>query len=168
MKIVLASTSKVKEEACKKAFAAIAGVEIICVKAPSGVNEQPVDDETLRGAFNRIAFARNAVPDADLYVSIENGIFNENGAFVDRAVVTIAKKGEEPVVFYSDGVAFPKACVEEARKRGFETTTVGRIMEEWGIVAKHDDPHADLARKSRIEFINQAMMRAVTGLRAGP
>src|SRR6187399_2170582 len=89
LKIVLASTSAVKLDACRAAFGDEA--EIITVKAPSGVGEQPMNGETVTGAFNRIAAAKKLVPDADLYVSIENGIFEEKGHDIDRPVVVVSR-----------------------------------------------------------------------------
>ena len=165
MKIVLASTSPVKVNACKKAFADIAGAEIIPVKAASGVAEQPLNDETLTGAFNRIRAVQRQITDADLYVSIENGLFEENGSFIDRAVVVIAAKGRPPAIAFSEGVEFPKASVEETRKRGFDKWTAGKVMQEQGIIRQHDDPHADLGGKSRAAYIDDAMRAAVSALK---
>jgi len=47
--------------------------------------------------------------------------------------------------------------VEEARKRGFETTTVGEVMEEKGIISNRKDPHLDLSGISREVFIRDAV-----------
>jgi inosine/xanthosine triphosphatase len=165
MKIVLASTSPVKIDACKAAFGTAAGIDLVTVKAPSGVNEQPMNDETLRGAFNRLAHARAAVPGADFYVSIENGIFEEKGRYIDRAVVTVMDKSGTTATTYSDGVEFPRDSVEETRRRGFDQWTVGKVMQEQGIVRQHDDPHLDLGGKSRVSHINETMAKAVLNLR---
>lgn len=169
MKIAVASASAVKLEACRKAFGAVAPqggvVDIIPVKAPSGVAEQPVGDETLTGALNRISHARSAVHDADYYVSIENGLFVEDGRYIDRAVVVIARRNEAPQTFYSDGVEFPSQSVEETRKRGFDTWTVGKVMAEQGVVSQHDDPHLSLSGKSRVAYINETAARAVSALK---
>lgn len=162
MKIVLASTSAVKLEALRAAFGASA--EIVTLKAPSGVNEQPLNAETLTGAFNRIGAAREAVPDADLYVSIENGIFEEEGRFIDKPVVTVAKAQGAPEVTYGEGVEFPRGSVEEARRRGFDQWTVGKVMQEQGLVRQHDDPHLDLSGKSRAEYIRDAVVAAAKKL----
>lgn len=164
MRIVLSSTSAVKVDACKQAFGVGSDTEIVTVKAPSGVNEQPLNDETLRGAFNRLNYARSAVPNADYYVSIENGIFQENGRYVDRAVVTVMNKDGETRTTYSEGVEFPSASVEETRKRGFETWTVGKVMQEQGVVAQHDDPHLSLSGKSRVDYVNEAAKKAAASL----
>jgi non-canonical (house-cleaning) NTP pyrophosphatase len=158
MKIVLASTSAVKLEACRAAFGDAA--EIVTVKAPSGVNEQPMDDETVTGAFNRIAAAKTMAPGADLYVSIENGIFDEKGHFIDRPVVVVSRGSGDPQVTYGDGVEFPKDSVDEARRRGLDKWTVGKVMAEQGIVKQHDDPHLSLSGKSRTEYLRATVKAA--------
>lgn len=162
MKIVIASTSAVKIEACGKAFGDEA--TLIPVKVPSHVNEQPIEEETLRGAFNRLSGAFLLHPDADFYVAIESGLFLKNLDYVDRAVVIIKDRHGENYTTYSDGVVFPKNAVEETRARGFAEWTVGKIMEERGIVAKHDDPHLSLSGKSRVDYINETVLRAVKKL----
>jgi non-canonical (house-cleaning) NTP pyrophosphatase len=158
MKIVLASTSAVKVEACRAAFGEEA--EIVTVKAPSGVNEQPVNDETVAGAFNRIAAAKEMSPGADLYVSIENGIFDEDGHFVDRPVVVVSREKGEAEVTFGDGVEFPKDSVDEARRRGFDKWTVGKVMAEQGVVKQHDDPHLSLSGKPRAEYLRATVKAA--------
>jgi inosine/xanthosine triphosphatase len=165
MIIVLASTSAIKVAACQKAFSSVADCEIRTVKADSGVNEQPMNGETLRGAFNRLNNAKQMMPAADYYISIENGIFEEKGQYIDRAVVSVMDKQGVIKTAYSDGVEFPKEWVEETGKRGFEQWTVGKVMEENGIVAKHDDPHLTLSGKSRVDYLDQAASRAVMVLR---
>jgi non-canonical (house-cleaning) NTP pyrophosphatase len=167
MKIALASESAKKVAAIRLAFGEAA--EIVTFKAPSGVNEQPIDDETLRGAKNRIDFIKAACPDADIFVSIENGLFLEDGEYVDRAVVTIAKADGEPSTTFSDGVIFPKDSVlkTERREGGFAEWTVGKTMMEDGIVTDDADPHADLDpdHRSRVDFLNEAAQKAAASLK---
>ena len=156
---MLTSTSAVKIEACRSAFSHLGELKIIPVKVQSGVPEQPIGQETLTGAYNRIGAAEHAVPNADLYVSIENGVFPEGGRYVDRAVVVL-KSPSKTEVAYSDGVEFPTASVDEARKRGFDKWTVGKVMQELGVVSKHDDPHLDLAGKSRSSYLTETVQQA--------
>ncbi len=208
MKIVLTSNSAVKTQACKDAFTVIAGsspLEIINIAAVSGVNEQPFNDETVRGAKNRIASARETLtrerfysqvenaliqamqenqtgalyesieqallsarqeaPDADSWVSIENGIFEENGHYIDRAVVAVMNRDGQISISYSDGVEFPVDALEETRKRGFDKWTVGKIMQEMGLVKDHADPHADLPPyKPRAAYLAEALGKAIKNL----
>lgn len=161
MKIALASTSTIKLNACKKVFNHIGNAEFIARKVPSGVNEQPMNAETLTGAVNRVFALRGEIPDADYCVSIENGIFEEDGAFIDRALAVVLPSEGMLVGMTSEGVAFPADCVEEARERGFDTWTVGQVMAERGIVTKHDDPHLDLSGRSRQVYIEEALTRAL-------
>ena len=159
MKIIVGSQSQVKLDAVTQALAATGiEAEIVGVKAKSNVAEQPMDNETLDGARNRANHARQLAPDGDLYIAIENGIFTEpDGRYVDKAVVmAIAKDGMETVAL-SEGVEFPKAAVEEARQRGFATTTAGQVMAEQGVVAKHDDPHFSLIGKSRATILTETV-----------
>ncbi len=157
-KIVLASTSAVKLDACRRAFGP--DFEIVTVKVPSGVNEQPMDLETFQGADNRVRAARTAVPDADLYVAVENGVFDEESAYVDRAVVVIEHQNGLRVQEVSDGVIFPDAAVEETRRRGLDKWTIGKVLVDLGMAKQHDDPHLDIAGTSRVAFIDQALQRA--------
>lgn len=166
MKVALASQSGKKIEAVKLAFADVSNFELITIKAPSGVNEQPIDNETFEGASNRIAFTKAACPDADLYISIENGLFLENQNFVDRAVVTIESHFGTAETTLSDEVVFPTASVEKTSNRdgGFVKWTVGKTMAEDGIVKDDADPHLCLSGKSRVEFLNETTVLAVKKL----
>lgn len=159
MKIVVASTSPIKIEACKLAFGKVADVEIIPVNAPSGIAKQPSDGRAITGAYNRVSAARALVPDADVYVGIESGIDRVGYEYFDRAVVVIEAASGRSEIGQSEAVAFPSASVAKAKRRGFETCTVGMVMEEQGIVVKHDDPHLTLAGKSRTDYIAETVQR---------
>ncbi|MFA6096207.1 MAG: inosine/xanthosine triphosphatase [Candidatus Paceibacterota bacterium] len=77
-KVVIASKNPVKIEAVRQGFEKMfigEKFEFVGVSVPSGVKDQPFDnEETLRGATNRVdnAFAEDR--SADLYVGIEGGI----------------------------------------------------------------------------------------------
>lgn len=165
MKIVLASESKVKIAAVQRAFADTT-IELIAVNVPSGVSEQPMNDETLTGAYNRLAAAKAKEPGADLYIAIENGLFEEEGNFMDRPVVALSNDHARPLVTKGEGVRFPAEAVEEARQRGFDTTTVGKIMAQKGWVFDHADPHKDLIGKSRSTILAETMLIARANMTA--
>ncbi len=162
MLIILSSQSAVKIQAVKEACAALnIEAEVIGVKAASGVPEQPMNVETAQGAWNRIMSARKINPDGNLYLSIENGIFEKDGGYYDKAVIAAQTSKGVKFTAFSDGVQFPAACVEEARQRGFDKVTVGKVMAEKGIVAQHDDPHLTLTGKSRAEFLRETVTRVL-------
>lgn len=159
MKVVVASASAVKLSAVRSACSDQA--ELIGVAAASGVNAQPVGHETVQGAQRRLANARVIRPDADVYISIENGIFDENGTWVDYPVVIAARAGGAQVIVRGHGVVFPPAAIEAARQQGFATTTVGQTMQASGIVRQHDDPHRDLTGISREDYLIDAVRSAL-------
>lgn len=166
MRVVLASSSAVKIRAVQRAFGP--GVEVVPVSVPSGVPEQPVEEETMQGARNRVRGARAKQPGADHYVSIESGLFKVGESWVDRAAVVVENTdGTEHRIVFTEGVVFPTECVEEAERRGFDTWTAGKVLQERGIVGDHADPHKDLSGRSRAEYIDEALGTMVRALGVG-
>jgi non-canonical (house-cleaning) NTP pyrophosphatase len=165
MRVVVASVSEIKLAACRAAFPE---AEIVAVPARSGVAAQPVGAETLRGARNRLGNARVIRPDGDMYVSIENGLFVEDGQYVDRALVLVGDRAGREGLGKSDGVAFPESAVTAARARGFQYCTVGQVMQERGLVEAADDPHLDLSGQPRRVYLAQALTAALAQYKAGP
>lgn len=78
VKIVISSHNPVKVGAVSDAFQALfssADMDFQSVEVESGVRAQPMSDsETLRGARNRAAHARQRVADADFWVGLEGGL----------------------------------------------------------------------------------------------
>lgn len=97
MKIVITSINPVKRNATLLGFTEMfpdTPWEIDEVKASSGVSDQPMsEEETLRGAIQRVENAIHKTPDADYWVGIEGGIqFVENGDAEAFAWVIIKSK----------------------------------------------------------------------------
>jgi inosine/xanthosine triphosphatase len=78
MKIIVTSHNPVKIGAVQDAFGAAFPDAVVAVEplaVPSGVAEQPMsDEETRRGARQRVARARERLPDADYWVGLEGGL----------------------------------------------------------------------------------------------
>lgn len=156
-RLVLASTSKVKLDACKLAFPKAA---IEQVAAPSGIDEQPFGDATQTGAINRLNAARKAVSDAEIYVAIESGIFLHADRYEDVAVVAAAVKDDQPTIFHSMAVAFPAEIVKDVIPRA-ASWTVGAEMFKRGLVADASDPHMSLCGRARASFMAGPVTEAV-------
>jgi len=81
MKIAVASKNPVKINSLQKAFALsfpAEEIEVSSLAANSGVSDQPFgEEETLRGALNRLTESREAFPKMDYYSSIEGGLIRE-------------------------------------------------------------------------------------------
>lgn len=163
--VVLGSTSKVKEKAVAAALEALGiAAKLTCVKAHSLIAEQPFDDETISGAKNRAADAAAQVPAANLAVAIESGIFRRDGRYFDIAMVVVRLPSGEFIQGESEPLEFPADAVAETLHRGAMHWTCGRVLQDWGRVEKHDDPHLSLAGKSRSEFITAAVTRVFAEL----
>jgi inosine/xanthosine triphosphatase len=78
LKVVVASYNPVKLSATRAAFAALlpdAHLQLLSADVDSGVSDQPKsDEETRRGARNRVTRASESEPDASYWVGLEGGI----------------------------------------------------------------------------------------------
>lgn len=156
MNIGITSQSQIKYDSLKKAFERleITGNKIIKYDADSKIGEQPEGDETVIGARNRINDVLERNESLDAIISVESGIFLEQGFWIDRAVgVLYDIRKDEEYIMRSKGVMFPTSYVDRAREIGFETTTVGQVMKEEYFVKSSKDPHMSLAGIPRKKFI---------------
>lgn len=96
--IVVASKNPTKIRAAEQGFVQLlpGSYEVRGVSVPSGVPDQPFsDEETLRGAENRVKNARDEEPDADYWVGIEGGVHSEKpneGAIQSFAWIVVTSK----------------------------------------------------------------------------
>ena len=76
--VIVASTNPVKIEAVRLGFTAWLNgeaIEITGIDVPSGISDQPMsDEETYRGASNRVNSAMQAEPHAQYWAGIEGGV----------------------------------------------------------------------------------------------
>jgi inosine/xanthosine triphosphatase len=98
MCVVIASGNPVKRRATLEAVKVALGqdeVDSVTVDVGSGVPHQPVgDDETLRGARNRAEAARQDRPNADLWVGVEGGVIERDGALDCMAWIVVLGRRE--------------------------------------------------------------------------
>lgn len=145
--VVVASQAEPKLQAVRKAFQQfnISIENLKGISAPSDINDQPCgDEETARGAYNRLTHAQAAEPGADLYIAIENGVRSDgHDRWFDFGVVMISD-GTKMVTTHSMGLEIPASVVATIKERGFNTTTIGKILHEQGLVNHHQDPHKEL------------------------
>lgn len=159
MRFVLGSTSRIKMHAltlaCKQANISDS---MVAIKTASGVNEQPVGtEETLQGAYNRASAAKEKYPE-DCAIGIENGIVQFGGTWIDLAVIVMITPTNAVLTVTSLGLPYAHDHVDEAREKGFETTTVADIYaEKCGCDPK--DPHHEitLGAMSREQILTDAL-----------
>lgn len=95
-KIIVASKNPVKLSAALNGFQRMfpgEEFEVEGVAAESGVSDQPFgDEETLRGAQNRVVSARTIQPSADYWVGLEGGIEKKGADMIVFAWMAIESK----------------------------------------------------------------------------
>lgn len=123
MKVLIATQNKGKIEGAKRAFEKFFGdVEIVGISAPSDVPEQPVNDETWKGAKNRVKNLKQIAKEnnmvADYFVSIESGMMNSLGSWMIVNIAVVEDKNGEEAISSSSGFPVPDRLVEEIKTKG--------------------------------------------------
>lgn len=120
--IVVASKNPVKVNAAIRGFAAMfpeLSFQAVPVAVPSDVPDQPMsDEETLRGATNRVNNAFAAYPEADFWIGIEGGVqASGDGLAAFAWVVVRAGQGQGKA---RSGTFFLPAMVADLVAQGME------------------------------------------------
>lgn len=130
MKILIGTKNPGKIEGAKQAFERyFDNVEIEGIPVNSDVGDQPINEEILKGAKNRVKnlkdYAVNNNIEADFYISSEAGITNLLGEWIDiNAVVIEDSKGFQSVGT-SQGFPIPDKYIDEIKE-----TELGKVMDK--------------------------------------
>ena len=128
MKILIGTKNLGKIEGAKQAFERyFDNVEIEGIPVNSDVGDQPINEEILKGAKNRVKnlkeYAVNNNIEADFYISSEAGITNFLGEWIDiNAVVIEDSKGFQSVGT-SQGFPIPDKYIDEIKE-----TELGKVI----------------------------------------
>lgn len=130
MKVLVGSKNPGKVQGAKNALEKYyQNVEVIGVKVPSGVSEEPIDDEIYQGAKNRVealtVYAKENNIDADYFMAVESGMTNRLGKWMITNVAVIADKFGK--MGYGTSASFP---VPEKMIEKIKTETLGNVMDE--------------------------------------
>lgn len=129
MKILMGTKNPGKIEGARQAFEKyFDNIEIEGISVESNVGAQPVNEEILQGAKNRIKnlkkYANNNNIKADFYIASEAGITNLLGEWIDiNAVVIEDSKGFQSIGT-SQGFPIPDKYIEEIKQ-----TELGKVMD---------------------------------------
>ncbi len=120
--IGVGSLNPVKVEAVRNVMEKIYGqVRIHPEDVPSGVPEQPFEEETVTGAVNR---AKAALKDHDLSVGIEAGVFDRYGDLYDVQHCAIVDQDGKVTLGMGSGFRYPDSITRLVR----EGKTVGEAV----------------------------------------
>lgn len=120
MKVLLASKSKIKLDALKEAFENyFENVEVFGVETDSNVRDNPINDEVLQGAKNRlqnlIENVKNKNLSADYFASAESGIVNFFGEWQNLTIVIIRNNEGKEAYAVSAAYPVPEKYIEEIK-----------------------------------------------------
>lgn len=136
MKVIIGTQNPGKIEGARRALTQFFdNVEIVGVKVPSQVADQPVNRDTYLGAKNRVKnlidYAKQNNLDADLFMAVESGITNELGSWMITNIAVIADKFNHESVGTSASFPVPKKYVND-----IISLTLGNVMDN--VFAKTD------------------------------
>ncbi|NVD05790.1 non-canonical purine NTP phosphatase [Vibrio sp. JPW-9-11-11] len=124
-KVIVASLNPAKINAVKSAFCAAfehQQFEFIGVSVASEVSDQPMDnDETHRGALNRVKNAKALKPHGDYYVGLEAGI-EGSVTFAWMVIESTTQRGESR----SASLMLPPVVIEKLQ----QANELGDVMDE--------------------------------------
>ena len=127
IKILIGSNNKAKIEGAKLAFEKyFSNFEIKGKDISSGVNAQPINDEILLGARNRIKGLKELnLKDIDFYISSEAGLVNIGDLYVNINLGVIEDNNGYESIGTSQGFMIPKNKVELVKNK-----SLGIVMDE--------------------------------------
>lgn len=130
MKILMGTKNPGKIEGAKQAFEKyFKNVEVEGISVSSEVGDQPVNEEILLGAKNRVKnlkkYAKENNIEADFFVASEAGITNSIGNWIDINAVVVESKDGLQSIGTSQGFPIPEKYVDEIR-----ATELGKVMDK--------------------------------------
>ena len=127
IKILIGSKNKGKIEGAKLAFEKyFSDFEIISENMPSNVSDQPLNEEILLGAINRIKGLKDLkIKDIDFYISSEAGLINIGKTWININMGVIEDSNGYESVGTSQGFMIPDNKVEKVKQK-----TLGVVMDE--------------------------------------
>ena len=167
MKILMGTKNPGKIEGAKQAFEKyFDNVEIEGIPVSSDVGNQPINEEILQGAKNRVKNlkedAENNNMQADFYVSSEAGITNSLGEWIDINCVVVESKEGLQSIGTSQGFPIPDKYIDEIKE-----TELGKVMDkifQGKDLAKGKGGISFLTRDevSRVDLTKNAFIMALT------
>ena len=127
IKILIGSNNKAKIEGAKLAFEKyFSDFEIISEDIQSGVNSQPINDEILLGARNRIKGLKKLnMKDVDFYISSEAGLISIGDLYVNINIGVIEDINGYESIGTSQGYMIPKNKIESIKEK-----SLGVVLDE--------------------------------------
>ena len=127
IKILIGTKNKGKIEGAKLAFDKyFSDIEIISENISSNVSEQPLNEEIISGARNRIKGLKDLkMKDIDFYISSEAGLINIGTTWININIGVIEDSSGYESIGTSQGFMIPENKVEKVKQK-----SLGVVMDE--------------------------------------
>ena len=127
IKILIGTKNKGKIEGAKLAFDKyFSDFEIISENISSNVSEQPLNEEIISGARNRIKGLKDLkMKDIDFYISSEAGLINVGTTWININIGVIEDSSGYESIGTSQGFMIPENKVEKVKEK-----SLGVVMDE--------------------------------------
>lgn len=121
MKILIGTKNEGKIEGAKKALLHyFDDFTIEAVDVNSEIGEQPINEEILKGAKNRIKnlkkYAKENQSECDFYMAIETGITNQLGEWVNLSIAVVEDQYGNTGMGTSAGFPIPEQYIQEIKQ----------------------------------------------------
>ncbi len=167
MKLLIATNNESKIQGAKEAFETFyENVEIKGVSISSNVPEQPINEEIMQGAENRIAglvkYAEENDLEIDFYLSVESGLINLYGRWINTSIALIRDKYGFEAHGVAPGYPVPEKYVDEVIQSDL-TKVYNRIFSQ-NELREHKGGVRLLThgRMTRADLIMEAFLMAMT------
>lgn len=127
LRYALGTTNEAKRSAVKMAT----GAEPACLSVPSGVPDQPMnEEETITGAINRAKAVLEKLPGSQIGLGLEGGLAYDDQYTKQWYLISVCAAWDGQRLSIGKGLAFPipSQAAERIQKEGIELRTV---IDEW-------------------------------------
>lgn len=136
---MIGTSNQGKIESVKRAFSKyFTEVEVIGVNVNTGVKEQPIEEETKEGAYNRLKnikqYCLENQIDSDFYASIEAGVIELYGSYFNINIAVISDNTSKVSYGLSPAFPVPEKYLNTIKEKG-----LGELFNE--IYGKDDNRH---------------------------
>ena len=167
MKILIGTSNKAKIEGARKAFEEyFENIEIEGIKVNSDVGDEPINDEIIQGAKNRIKnlkkYANEHNVKADYYVASEGGLANFCGNWINVNTAVVENQNGQVSVGISQSAQVPNKYIEEIKESEMSNLKL-RVFNTEEHKKQDLDTILTHGKFSRTDLVKDAFIMALVG-----
>ena len=167
MKILIGTKNKGKVEAAQKAFSRFfENVEVEGIAVESEVPGQPINDEALQGAKNRVKnlkkYAKENDLNIDFYVAMESGITDKFGCWLNVTTAYVEDKNGDNAVGLGPAYQIPDRYIDEVKEKELSYVLAKVLKTEEQKTPQGGIVHLTKGNVTRIDLAEYAFIMALT------